>query len=322
MTSELLLDRITAALAAAYVGDGAGQHGLTLTSGEVLSADPEALWPEQISVGERTRLRMLVAEELVRQGGRVTAAGIATGLVRWGRMHGLPDESRIGPSTHRAIQKLIDGVDPYETGKGGMTSGAAVKIVPVGLVFAGAPIADIVEQVVKVCTPSHGTSVAIAGAAAVACGVACAAADPVNVQAVVRAAIKGAELGVEHGVQVEAPSVAARLQQVLDTVVAGGDSDQLLAQLCEEIGCSEAAAEAVPLGFGCFLLADGRADEGLRLINRLPGAEDAVGAIAGALCGAYTGLAGIPDDWMERSRACTDLHLEEMSRELLACRNG
>lgn len=309
MTSELLLDRITAALAAAYVGDEAGQ------------AELEAGNTVGLSVGDRTRLRMLVAEELVRQGGRATSAGIATGLVRWSRMNGILDESRIGPSTHKAIQQLIDGVDPYETGKAGVTAGAAVKIVPVGLVYAGASIEEIVEQVVKVCTPSHGTSVAIAGAAAVACGVARAASEPESVMVVLEAAIAGAELGAEYGVQVETVSVADNLRAVVALVQAGGDSSQLLQQLCEQIGCTEAAAEAVAVGFGCFLLAQGDADAGLGLINQLPASEDAIGAIAGALCGAYTGLAGIPGDWVERMRACPDLQLDEMSRELLACRH-
>ncbi|MCA1538220.1 ADP-ribosylglycohydrolase family protein, partial [Bradyrhizobium sp. NBAIM03] len=115
---------------------------------------------------------VLLGRELVRGAGRLDPRAWASALADWEQS--MADQGSLdllGPSTSRAIALIRQGVDPAEAGRGGTTNGAAMRIAPVGIAVPwghdGVSRAAFLDAVVAACLPTHHTSLAIAGAAAV-----------------------------------------------------------------------------------------------------------------------------------------------------------
>ena len=87
----------------------------------------------------------------------------------------------LGPSTKRAIDMILAGHTPEESGRYGTTNGAAMRIAPVGIAADVSDPAPFIRAVIQACQVTHNTSLGISSAAAVA--------------AVVSAGINGADLG-------------------------------------------------------------------------------------------------------------------------------
>ena len=122
---------------------------------------------------------------------------------------GARGDGLLGPSTKRALAALAAGVDPAEAGLSGTTNGAAMRIAPVGIAV---PVGDaLVDRVVEASFVTHGTGVALAGAAAVAAAVS-AGIDGAGVRDTFAVAADAAEQAAERGRWVAAADVAARIR--------------------------------------------------------------------------------------------------------------
>ena len=72
-----------------------------------------------------------------------------------------------GPSTSKALTAIEKGMSIGETGKFGTTNGAAMKICPLAIVSNYRDPDQLIDNVEKICRPTHNTSVAISGACAI-----------------------------------------------------------------------------------------------------------------------------------------------------------
>jgi ADP-ribosylglycohydrolase len=114
-----------------------------------------------------------IVARLVRAGrGRVDPYLLAAALREW-EAQAIANGSAdlLGPSTRLALRRLSDGEPLDAAGRDGTTNGAAMRVAPVGVANAPEPLAALVDAVEEACRPTHGASVAIAGAAAVAAAV-------------------------------------------------------------------------------------------------------------------------------------------------------
>ncbi len=100
--------------------------------------------------------------------GYLDAQVTAQALVSWAHEKDVFNSTYLGPSSRRALQRLMrGGDDPAQTGLFGTTVGGAMRMLPV----AWASLGDqnrAVHTAVQVSMPTHGTSLAISGAAAMA----------------------------------------------------------------------------------------------------------------------------------------------------------
>ena len=104
-----------------------------------------------------------------------TRLALAERLLAWeAQMRAAGSLDLLGPSTRRALDRLASGVSPLESGRGGTTNGAAMRIAPVGIacdIERGDGPDRLVDRVAEVSRPTHNSAVAIAGAAAIAAAV-------------------------------------------------------------------------------------------------------------------------------------------------------
>ncbi|MCO1661017.1 ADP-ribosylglycohydrolase family protein [Pseudonocardia sp. S2-4] len=269
------------------------------------------------TVTDDTEQAVLLGELLVESGGGFDPAEFGRRLLAWeGALRARGAHGLLGPSTRRAVAALAAGADPVEAGRDGTTNGAAMRIAPAGVAVAD-PDA-LLELVVRVCTPTHGTGVAIAGAAAVAAAVS-AGIDGATVAEATAHAVGAARRGAGRGRWVAAADVAARIEWATG-LVAGLAPSRAVEVIGALVGTGLATQESVPAAFA--VLATAGEDPWLtcRLAASLGGDTDTVAAMAGAVAGACHGTAGLPDAAMATVAEVNGLPLDRLAADLLALR--
>lgn len=251
-------------------------------------------------VTDDTEQAVLLAEVLVDGGGRVDARRLADRLVAWeAGMRARGSLDLLGPSTRRALAALAAGADPAEAGREGTTNGAAMRIAPVGV--AEADPDRLVERVVEASVLTHGTGVALAGAAAVAAAVS-AGVGGATLAGAVAAAVRAAGAAAGRGRWVAAADVGARTAWAVD--LCAGRGAAAVTTIDTLVGTSLVTQESVPAAFAALAAADGDPWLACRIAASAGGDADTVAAIAGAVGGACGGdvpaaaraaVRGVPD---------------------------
>jgi len=291
-------DRALAALQGLAIGDALGMptqllspEGIVERFGTIdgfrAAADdhPIAAGMPAGSITDDTEQALLLARLLIETGGRVPAAVWAESLAAWeDGMRARGSLDLLGPSTRAAISAIREGADPVMAGRTGTTNGAAMRIAPLGIAHRVHDLARFVDAVAEACLPTHGTGIAIAGAAAVAAAVS-AGLDGADIAQATALAIAAAELGEQRGHWVAGASVAARIEWAVTL------DPERLARL---VGTSLATQESVPAAFGRLALAHGDGWRACLDAAAAGGDTDTIGAMAGAMAGA-TGSAWPPD---------------------------
>ena len=194
----------------------------------------------------------------------------------------------LGPSTRRAVAAMAAGVDPLEAGRDGTTNGAAMRIAPVGIAVPVGP--ELVDRVVEASVATHGTGVALAGAAAVAAAVS-AGIDGAGVRATFEIAADAAAAAAQRGRWVAGADVAERIRWATKLVRGRRDGVEAIASL---VGTSVATQESVPAAFAVLALAGDDPWLACRLGASVGGDCDTIAAMAGAVAGACCGVDALP----------------------------
>ena len=268
------------------------------------------------SVTDDTEQALALADIYAR-GEKMTAERVAQAILAWADAQGAQLEFYIGPSTRRALDALKSGADPRESGQKGITNGAAMRIAPVGIVHAGRfdrALADTVEA----CLPTHGTMLAISGAAAVAFAVCEAMTESPTVESVLHAAMQGAVEGREHGAWVWTAPLEHRIALAVRLVrEAPGEADAR-ESLYKYIGVDITVSESVPAALGLVALAKGDPMRAVLNAAQIGGDTDTIGAIAGAICGALSGIESIDRDMLAMVERANGLDLAMVAKNLVA----
>ena len=241
------------------------------------------------SVTDDTEQAVLLGRLLVESGGRVDAAELGRRLTRWeAEMRERGSLDLLGPSTRRAVAALAAGVDPSESGRDGTTNGAAMRIAPVGIAV---PVGDLlVERVVEASFATHGTGVALAGAAAVAAAVS-AGIDGASVRETFEPAAEAAAVAVGKGRWVAAADVAERIRWATGYIRGRREPLETISAL---VGTSLATQESVPAAFAVLAVAGDDPWLACRLGASVGGDCDTIAAMAGAVAGACCGVDALP----------------------------
>ena len=287
---------------------------------------PHAALPFASTTDDTAQALALAAIYL--RGQPMTAERAAQALLAWADAEGPRLELYAGPSTRRALAALRQGADPRQSGQHGSTNGAAMRIAPVGIVHAG-DFAATLADTVQACLPTHGTTLGISAAAVVSYAVCEAMTDGATVESVLAAAQRGAVEGRQHGTWVWTPplehriALAVRLVREVATASRhrlGEMSDEAAAcqALYQYIGVDIAVTESVPTAFGLVALTGGDPQRAVLCAAQMGGDTDTIGAIAGAVCGALSGIEAIDRDLLATVEEANGLHLAHTARGLLA----
>jgi len=249
-------------------------------------------------ITDDTEQSLALATSFIRFG-RIDPTDIVQELLAWAQRVENKYTSPFGPSTWQAFQRIKSGVALNEAGRNGDTNGAAMRIAPLGIIHGArsSSLEDVLSDVALACLPTHGTQVAIASATAVAWAIARCFHNQPSILDILEEAEKAAEARNQFGYPTTAPSVARRIAWVSEQVRRHRPAERILNELYELFGGGVPAADSVPVALGVFAVCQGNPRQiALMAANR--GADsDTIGAIAGAIGGAYAGDQAIPAEW-------------------------
>jgi ADP-ribosylglycohydrolase len=261
----------------------------------------------------------LAIARVYRERGVMTPEAAAQALLEWADSSVDDLELVMGPSTRRAIQALRAGVNPRESGQRGKTNGAAMRVAPVGVVHRGDRQAALVDAV-QASLPTHGTTLAISGAGAVACAVAEAMRPATTLDDIVEAAVEGARCGRDQGAWVWTPQVDERIRFAVHLAREPRDEEVILQALFDLVGVDLLVSESIPTAFALVALAGGDPMKAIGYACNLGGDTDTIGAIAGAVCGAWRGVDTVDQAILARVERINHLDLAGVARDLIEVR--
>jgi ADP-ribosylglycohydrolase len=271
------------------------------------------------TITDDTEQALILAQELVRSGGNFDVGHYAHRLLEWEqdvRRRGLLE--LLGPSTKRALLNFESGMSLDETGKGGSTNGAAMRIAPVGIVASSADLAALVGRVVEVSSFTHDSAEALAGAAAVA-GTISAGLDGESLDDALGVALRAAELvEVSRGERGSAP-LSVKIEQAI-AIGRRFTGTSLIEAVIKEVGTSLASEESVPASFAVLVANHDDGWMACRIAASLGGDTDTIGAMVGAMSGALWGPETFPEWAKEKVERTNNLDLASVASDLLHLR--
>lgn len=319
MPPEVLVDKFQGALLGTHVGDalgmaveGWGADKIRRTYGEVRDMIPARRGRGTYT--DDTEMTIALAASLIRCRG-FSGEDVALSFVE----HYNPSRG-YGPGTTRVLLLLKSGVAWSQaagmvfSGRGSFGNGAAMRVAPVGLLYH-----DRLEELRRVAELSaavtHGHFLGREGAAIQAYAVALA----------VRA--KPGDLDRDKFLRSLADFVHPEAQEFREKLAFIGEllaKDPRREEVVRLLGNDVRAAYSVPAAIYSFLRFPESFEEAVVYAVGLGGDTDTIGAMTGAIAGAYHGRAGIPVRWLEvleggclledLGRALWELYREEFSR--------
>jgi poly(ADP-ribose) glycohydrolase ARH3 len=197
-----------------------------------------------------------------------------------------------GGRIHGVMERLAAGATWDSAGTDSFGNGGAMRVGVLGAFYADDPAACS-QAAMDQCRITHHHPQGLAGALvqALAVRLAC------------QLGAQGRQPDPENFINEIATSVesidshtSARLKAM--PTLSRGDEENDVSRLSHAYACDVTAAEAVPPAIGAFLTANS-AEQAIVIGVSLGGDNDTIGAMAGALAGAYWGLDALPDRWLQ-----------------------
>ncbi|MDV8023940.1 ADP-ribosylglycohydrolase family protein [Rhodococcus sp. IEGM 1330] len=272
------------------------------------------------SITDDTEQAIMLAQLIIDGSGVVDPPAFAHALIAWeARMKARGSLDLLGPSTKRAVERILDGSDPTEAGRFGSTNGAAMRITPAAIAASlDGGMSSFVDAIYRCSFVTHNTSLGIASAAAVA-GAISAGIAGADLPEAVDIGVAAAAEGATRGYWVAGGDIATRIEWAVQLV--GTTTDEHITDtVAEIIGTSVASQESVVAAFALAVAYDDPWDVVLTAAT-IGGDTDTIAAIAGAVRGAVGGLAAWPGEAIRTVIDVNSLDLEPLVDRLLALRN-
>lgn len=276
------------------------------------------------SITDDTEQAILVAQLLVDGNGHIDPNTLAQRLIAWeAEMQAKGSQDLLGPSTKRAIEMILAGHSPEESGRYGTTNGAAMRIAPVGIAADISQPDRFIKAVVQACQVTHNTSLGIASATAVA-AVISSGLNGKKLEHALNAGTEMAYIAEHHGHWVAGGRIGPRIRWARHASHEC-NPDNLGDLLYDVIGTSVASQESV---VAAFALAQRVASGSLSSFNALciaasiGGDTDTIAGILGAMLGACAGLEQWPQALIQQVKEVNSLQLEPLVEHLLILRNA
>jgi poly(ADP-ribose) glycohydrolase ARH3 len=197
------------------------------------------------------------------------------------------------------MERIRQGMPWNEVGTDSFGNGGAMRIAPIGC-FYYSDLQAVEENAILSARITHNHPEGLAGAVAQATAVALAVQhglsnDPVEAESFV------------NRVSAQVRSIDKGFAESLDAITSisrrfssrpADDAIELIEAIGDQYGLSLRAIESVPAAIGAFVLTNSFRESVVLAVN-LGGDADTIGAMAGAVAGAYYGLQQIPQEWID-----------------------
>ncbi|NIS60299.1 MAG: hypothetical protein GTO13_06260 [Proteobacteria bacterium] len=206
-------------------------------------------------------------------------------------LHNFNPTRGYGGRIYGVMDRLGRGVPWNQAGTDSWGNGSAMRVAPIGLFFYD-DLVKLKEAAVQssMITHQHPTGIAGAVAQATAVGIA------------TRKGLRGEPIEVEGFTDLIIEGVVAIDQEMGDQLerikgIEGGDFRATIDAIGSHFSCDVSAIGAVPPAIASFLLTRGFRESVVVAVN-CGGDTDTLGAMSGAIAGAYYGYTHIPKQWL------------------------
>ncbi len=256
-----------------------------------------------------------------KKSGKVVPADIVIELLAWADRVKDKYASPLGPSTERALKAIGAGAPITESGRYGNTNGAAMRIAPIGLIHGmlDSSMEACVRDVYQSCIPTHNTTVCVAAASAIAWAIAVVLRGEKDLDVVVSQASRAASEGARYGYPIASPSISRRIEWACSIVRSySSDPKKAMDELYGYFGGGDLSADSIPTAVALFLLGRGNVRTVDCYCANFGGDCDTNGAMAGAIAGAYSGMATVPPEWVDEIEAVNKVGMPSYADDLIA----
>jgi len=292
MSEERLLDRFKGALVGCAVGDalGAPVEGLppeeiALEYGRVTTYQDGRFGAGRLT--SNTQMAIALSQSILEMG-RCDREHMGRVFGRWMKASddGVKEARGIGVACATASRRLYEGTSPDESGVPSAGCGAATRAAPVGLRYYHQP-GTLKRAATEQAWLTHTDPAAVAGAVAVALAVSMG----IRVEGVGDRSSFIEEIAVF--VESIDPGLAGKIACLTDFLEANPEDG------FDFFGNSGYVMETVPGALFAFLRSPDNFEESVVTAASAGGDSSSLGAIAGAVSGAWVGLSAIPDHLKE-----------------------
>jgi poly(ADP-ribose) glycohydrolase ARH3 len=196
-----------------------------------------------------------------------------------------------GGRIHGVMDRLRRGVPWNDAGTDSWGNGSAMRIAPIGFFFYDDPV-KLREAAIQSSIITHKHAKGIAGAVVQATAIGIATRKGLQGEAV--GIGEFIDLIIEDSGEVD-QGMIAQLKRIKE--VEGGDLRETIDAISSHFSCDVSAMGAIPPAIASFLLTKGFEESVVVAVN-CGGDTDTIGAMSGAIAGAYYGYSHIPEKWL------------------------
>lgn len=198
------------------------------------------------------------------------------------------------------------------------TNGAAMRIAPLGCIIDGHDLNTMAKAVAKISKVTHSTDVTIAGASMIAQAVASAILGK-NFDEILNDVFKVHDIALTLGTPTYSANSKARLKIAISLLNKCKNDDEVSQMIYDVIGTGVLSSEAVPAALAIAYYCQNPEKAAIMCAN-LGGDTDTIGAMACAICGAYTGVEKIRPEWISILEKVNHINFKDYTQKILVTR--
>lgn len=255
----------------------------------------------------------LIVHSLLIEEGEVSPESLAKKLLELNEKHDILNNEQYGPSTRRTVEVLLQGSNPRESGKTGVTTGNTMRSMPIGVYFYNNQ-EKIINETYQSSIISHNTDIAIESAIAVNIMIANLLKGYNRNKALSGTLELLQKIHGKYGEPTAFACVYERIQYAVN-LVENKSFEEATELIASKIGFSWFSIEAIPAGFGIYF-ATKNAEEAELMAFKL-GYNHTAPQIACAFHGAEKGTNIFPTEILEKIERVNHIDLDRMTNEML-----
>lgn len=256
----------------------------------------------------------LIVHNIIVEHGTISPELFKDKLLELNEKDDILHNDQYGPSTQKAVKLLLEGADPKETGKAGLTVGGAMRCIPVGVYFHNDKD-KMIKNTYESCIISHNTDVAVSSALAVNTMLSSLLYGN-NSEESLRSTLKVVQ--ENYGKYGEPTATAYIHERIRDAVswIKNKSFDEATGIIAQKVGSSWYSIEGIPAGFAIYKATKDAKDACLMAFHI--GYTHTAPQIACAFHGAEKGPEIFPEDIIKKIEKVNNFNIDKLVEEIIA----
>ncbi len=223
---------------------------------------------------------------------------IAKRMLDWAEKENAFENNILGPTSKVALANFRDGIEDSTFTDKSLSNGSAMRIAPIGCLFNPRDKQKIVDYVYDVSKVTHTSDVTIAGASMVAVAVSSAMINS-DFSKVLDDIREIEPIGYNKGCETFSARLLERMEIGLMLADKYKDDEEMFSQkMYDVVGTGVGIIESVPCAISVAYYTQDPNRASLLCAN-MGGDTDTIGAMATAICGAFTGVSAIKEEYID-----------------------